>query len=93
VTPEQRRLRAKIAANARWARPMARADQADVARAAMYHRLERQVDPTGTVPPGERDLLIRAAARQLSATLNGAKARKRAVRMRAERPAKSAQQQ
>ena len=35
VTPEQRRLRARIAANARWSRPMARSDQAMAARAAM----------------------------------------------------------
>ena len=32
MTPEQRRLRAQIAANTRWSRPMAREDQADAAR-------------------------------------------------------------
>lgn len=77
MTPEQRRLRAKIAANARWSRPMARADQAEAARSAMLTRLERQVDPSGTLLPGERAALVRAAARQLSAQLNAAKARKR----------------
>jgi hypothetical protein len=78
MTPEQRRLRAKIAANARWSRPMARADQADAARSAVFARLERQVDPDGTLNPDERALLIRAAARRLSATLNAAKSRKKA---------------
>lgn len=47
MTPEQRRLRARIAANARWSRQMARADQADAARTAMAMRLEREVDPEG----------------------------------------------
>lgn len=77
MTPEQRRLRAKIAANARWARPMARADQADAARSAIFTRLERQVDPAGTLPPDQRAVLVRAAARRLSAELNAARARKR----------------
>jgi hypothetical protein len=77
VTPEQRRLRARIAANARWSRPMARADQADAARSAIFTRLERQVDPNGLLCPDERAVLVRAAARQLSARLNAARARKR----------------
>ena len=77
MTPEQRRLRAKIAANARWSRPMARADQADAARVALFTRLERQVDPDRQLTPGERLVLVRAAARQLSAQLNAAKARRR----------------
>ena len=79
MTPEQRRLRAKIAANARWSRPMARADQADAARSAILARLEREVDPTGTLSPDERTVLVRSAARKLSAELNAARARKRQV--------------
>jgi hypothetical protein len=50
VTPQQRRLRAKIAANARWMRPMARADQTAAARDAILARLECQVDPARTLP-------------------------------------------
>jgi hypothetical protein len=45
VTPEQRRLRAQIAANARWSKHVAREDQAAVARSAIFARLEREVDP------------------------------------------------
>jgi hypothetical protein len=56
---------------------MAREDQADGARAAIFARLERQVDPYGTLPPEERARLVKAAARELSARLNAAKARKR----------------
>jgi hypothetical protein len=76
MTPEQRRLRAQIAANTRWSRPMAREDAADTARSAFYARLEHQVDPQGKLPPGERDRLVRAAARAFSARLNSAKSRK-----------------
>ena len=77
MTPEQRRLRAKIAANARWSRPLARADQAEASRDAILARLERQVDPTCSLPSDERAVLVRAAARRLSAELNAARARKR----------------
>ena len=77
MTPEQRRLRARIAANARWSRPMARADQAEAARAAIYARLERQVDPARALSPEERAILIRSASRRLGAELNAARARKR----------------
>jgi hypothetical protein len=76
VIPEQRRLRAQIAANTRWSRPMAREDAADTARSAFYARLERQVDPQGKLQPGERDRLVRAGARAFSARLNSAKSRK-----------------
>jgi hypothetical protein len=56
---------------------MSREDQADAARAAIHQRLEREVDPLGQLPPGERDRRVRSAARALSAELNLAKARKR----------------
>jgi hypothetical protein len=56
---------------------MARADQADAARSAIFARLERQVDPDGILPASERAPLVQAAARRLSATLNSARSRKR----------------
>jgi hypothetical protein len=77
MTPEQRRLRAQIAANVRWSKYMAREDQAYLARKAFFARLERQVDPEGKLPPQERAALVRSAAREVSARLNAAKARKR----------------
>jgi len=77
VTPEQRRLRAQIAANARWSRYMAREDQSAAARAAIFIRLEKEVDPAGALSPAEREPLVKAAARRLSAQLQAAKARKR----------------
>ena len=77
MTPEQRRLRAQIAANARWSRYMAREDQSAAARAAIFIRLEKEVDPAGALSPAEREPLVKAAARRLSAQLQAAKARKR----------------
>lgn len=82
MTPEQRRLRAKVAANARWARYMAREDQAYAARAAIFARLEREVDPDNRLSPDQRATLVKNAARQLSARLNAAKARKQARLLR-----------
>jgi hypothetical protein len=79
MTPEQRRLRAKIAANARWSRYMAREDQADAARAAIFRRLEAEVDPEGRLSPSERAVLVASAARRLSAKLNAARARKNSL--------------
>jgi hypothetical protein len=57
---------------------MARADQAEAARAAIYARLERQVDPDHLLDGEQRAILVRAAARRLSATLNAARLRKKA---------------
>jgi hypothetical protein len=56
---------------------MARADQADAARAAIFTRLERQVDPNQELQPEHRAVLVAAAARRLSAQLNASRARKR----------------
>jgi hypothetical protein len=80
MTPEQRRLRAQDAAKARWSTHMAREDQAYVARQAIYERLAREVDPDGRLPAQERAVLVRSAAKRLSARLNAAKARKRNAR-------------
>jgi hypothetical protein len=77
MTPQQRRLRAQIAANTKWSHPMARADQADAARTAIFARLEREVDPDDALSASERAPLVEAAARRLSATLNSARSRKR----------------
>jgi hypothetical protein len=80
MTPQQYKLRAKVAANARWSRRGARERQATAARAALYARLERQVDPDRRLPPDQRAALVESAMRQLSARMNAAKARKRAAR-------------
>jgi hypothetical protein len=64
LTPAQRSLRARIAANARVARPDY--DGRKATEAATRARIERyydQVDPTGTLPPHVREQKARAAWR------------------------------
>lgn len=76
MTPEQRRLRAKIAANARWSRPFAREDQSAAISAAIERRFRAQVDPDGVLSDTEAAPLVAAAKRAHSARLNMAKANK-----------------
>jgi hypothetical protein len=54
--PEQSdfHLRAKIAANTRWAHVANRSAATAPARAAFNSRFEREVDPDGLLPPEER---------------------------------------
>jgi hypothetical protein len=54
LTPSQRTLRAKIAANARWAITEDRAAQTAPATRASMARFEREVDPNGTLTLEER---------------------------------------
>lgn len=62
LTPEQRRLRAQIAANTRWSRenPTANAIRA---QAGLLAKFEREVDPDGTLPPAERARRVESAKR------------------------------
>lgn len=53
MTPEQRVLRARIAAHSRWAKQDPREGTA-VARAAFLDRFEREVDPDSALPRDER---------------------------------------
>jgi uncharacterized membrane protein len=63
LTPDERRLRAQIAANARWSKPGARETQSDKLRRARLTHYARQVDPAGTLPPDERARLAENALR------------------------------
>ncbi|MDI3315904.1 MAG: hypothetical protein QJR12_16990 [Mycobacterium sp.] len=54
MTPQQRVLRARIAAHVRWSRCEDRAAATAPARAAFNDRWERQVDPDGVLDPHER---------------------------------------
>lgn len=53
LTPEQRTLRARMAARTRWSKESPD-HQLPKARAAADARFERQVDPDGTLSPEER---------------------------------------
>lgn len=54
MTPEQRSLRARMAAHSLWAKVDDPAAHTAPATAASMARFERQVDPDGTMDPQER---------------------------------------
>jgi hypothetical protein len=76
VTPEQRVLRAKLAANSRWARPFAREAQAEAMRAYNLRRLREQVDPHGLLPDDVVEPLVRSAAKAHAAKMQLARAKR-----------------
>lgn len=76
MTAQERKQRARIAANERWARPGARAEQSATLRAATRRRLQTQVDPDGVMSEAELEAAIQNANKAIGARLNAAKARK-----------------
>lgn len=54
MTPEERILRAKLAANARWAQTDDRSRGTSAARTAFEERFVNEVDPDRTLAPAER---------------------------------------
>jgi hypothetical protein len=63
LTPEQRKLRARLAALERWAQTSNRTEATAPARAAAANRWERQVDPDGKLPAAVRAKLADSAQR------------------------------
>lgn len=80
LTPEQRSIRAKIAANARWAQEKDRQAATAKQRAAAMERFEREVDPGGTLDPETRARLAASARKAYFSrlALASSKARSRA---------------
>jgi hypothetical protein len=62
LSPQQRTLRAQIAANTRWSREDPK-EGTRPARAAYERRFELEVDPYGTLPEAERKRRAAAAMR------------------------------
>lgn len=54
LTPEQRILRARLAAHARWSKVRDRAAENEKARQAFLSRFEREVDPHNAMDPETR---------------------------------------
>jgi len=54
LTPEQRRLRAQLAAHTRWAAESDRSAATRKAREKFSERFENEVDPERTLAPAER---------------------------------------
>lgn len=63
LTPEERRLRGSIAANAMWSRIEDRTAHTAAARQAFLDRFEREVDPEGTLSAQERSIRAESARR------------------------------
>jgi hypothetical protein len=62
LSPQQRTLRAQIAANTRWSREDPK-EGTRPARRAYERRFELEVDPDGTLPEAERKRRVAAAMR------------------------------
>ena len=54
LTPEQRRLRAQVAAHVQWAKEPDPSARTAGARKAFMERFEREADPDGVLDPAER---------------------------------------
>lgn len=77
LTPEQRSLRAKAAADASWANTSDPAARTEPARQAALARFEQQVDPKGELPEDERKRRAESARRSYFRFLALRSARKR----------------
>lgn len=80
MTPEQARERAKKAANSRWARPTAAAEQSATIKRAHWKRWEALVDPDGELPWPDRHKLAQKALAAHMAGMRLAKANREAAR-------------
>jgi hypothetical protein len=82
MTPEQRRIRARIAAHARWANTTDRAAAMEPLRRGLADKFEREADPDGVLSPQERAIraesLKKAFYARIQLMASQAKARRRA---------------
>jgi hypothetical protein len=81
LTPDQRILRASVAAHAGWAKESDRAGRMAQVRAGAFARFEHQVDPDGTLEPEERHRRALSAQRahMRALALKSSKARRKAA--------------
>lgn len=82
MTPEQRRMRASIAAHTRWANTADRAGAMEPARRGLADKFEHEADPDGVLPAEERavraESLRKAFYARMSLKSSQARARRRA---------------
>lgn len=86
VSPTERSLISKIAANESWAHTDNRAARTAAGRNAFLDTFEQQVDPDGKLTPAERAVRVENARRAYfqRLALKSAKSRRRAKEARAE---------
>jgi len=63
LTPEERKLRAELAAHESWAKTSDRTARTAAARRKFAESFESVVDPDGVLPPAERALRAESARR------------------------------
>lgn len=90
LTPEQRRLRAQIAAHAMWANCPDPSAHTQPARDAALERFEREVDPEGVLSPEERSRRAEHARKAHFKRLALASSKARAVKAAARRGGEAA---
>lgn len=76
LTPEQRSMRARIAAHARWSKEDPKPN-AQRGQAGLLARFEREVDPEGVLPEKERRRRAKSARRAHMGRLALASSKKR----------------
>lgn len=69
LTPEQRSLRARMAAHASWANTSDPQTRTAAARDRFAARFEREVDPDGVLSPAERERRAESARKRYFAQL------------------------
>jgi hypothetical protein len=82
LTPEQRKLRARLAAHRSWANTADRRARTLNASEAFLKRFEREVDPDGELPTDVRVQMAESARKAFYTELAFKSARARAVRKR-----------
>jgi hypothetical protein len=90
LTPDQRSLRARIAAHSLHAKVTDPAAHTAPARRAFADRFEREVDPDGTLEPGERARRAEHARKAYFSRLALKSAKVRAGKAQARRTARAA---
>ena len=81
LTPAQRSMRARIAANTRWSRDGERRANAERAQRGLLAKFEAEVDPDGVLPEAERIRRAKAARRAHMQRLQFLSSRSRASRI------------
>jgi hypothetical protein len=80
LTPEQRTLRARLAAHRSWARTPNRRARTEAASKAFLARFEQEVDPEGVLPDDVRAQMAESASKAYYTDLALKSARARAAR-------------
>jgi hypothetical protein len=80
MTPEQRTLRAQIAAHTQWANESNRTARTAAARKAAADRFEKQVDPDGVLPIEVRQQRAESASKAHFRRMAAASAKARRVK-------------